>query len=252
MGLDGIIKSVEAYLREFIAFLASFFFPKSRQQTYDDANHTAVFAILSSVLGAYLWYHYIAPDGGAGIDLLSTVIDSLLRWFSLGVALYALLVVLTVEATFMHTVLGTMKVISIAHIVAIYLGYLAASTVWYFLPHESAMLGVYIAYGFEWIFVAIYIPREAIPAADDRRNQLWEVLAARVLFMTIFTILAVMPLKVRHDCYKYYVDKYPQFLSGQVQEADYPPLCHALVTQMEARRKRDEAAKAGRGAQPET
>jgi len=235
MDVDGIVKSVETYLREFITFLASFFFPKARHQKFDDANNTAVFAILSSVFGAYLWSHYIAHDSGGGEDLLGIVIDSLLRWFSLGVVLYVLLHAVKVDATFLHTVLGTVKVLSVAHIVAIYLGYMLATTIWFFLPQQSANLAAYIAYGVEWVFVAVYLPREAVPA-PEQPPVWWRVAIARFLFMVLLTLIIITPLAIRKDCYAYYSDNYQDILAGRLTEQSYPPLCQDMFAQMDKRR----------------
>ena len=234
MDIDGMVKSVETYLRQFIIFLASFFYPRSRNQEYDDANNTAVFAILSAGFGAYLWNHYITHDSATGADLFGVVVDSLLRWFSLGVVLYAMLAVLQVEATFMHTVLGTMKVIAIAHIVAIYLGYLITSALWVFFRDLSANFAAGTAYIFELIFVVLYIPREALPR-PYHKTPMWKLVIACLVFYAIFTMLVAMPYVIRNKCYDFYRTNYPAYWAGKMKPEDAPDICQGMIKKLQGK-----------------
>lgn len=169
MEADKIISSVEKYVREFILYLLSFFW-SGRSDGDDDpivevANKTIIFSVISAAAGAYLWNRYIYGSDGSVLSLAGVITDSVLRWLSFGLFLYALMRLARFQPHILLPVLSVFKVFAVAHVVAIFGSYLAKNAFWMFLPRSDYLLfgphrSAQVAYALQAVLMILYMPRE--------------------------------------------------------------------------------------------
>lgn len=193
---DKFINSVEKYVREFVLYLLSFFWAGKHDSEHDplldSINKTFVFAIISATVGAYLWNRYIYGNSGTVHDLAALLTDTLLRWFSYGLLLFALLRAFRIRPHILLPMLAVFKVFSVAHVIAIFGSYLVKNTLWMFL-HSSEYLqsgsrnAAIAAYLMQTALIFIYMPREvaAITGSDAGRASRWTVTALFLLAVTL-------------------------------------------------------------------
>lgn len=197
MDVDKTIAAVERYLRRFIVFILSFFkreLAKEEDEVYDDLNNTVIFSIMSAMLGAYMWKRYInfqlhdeVMGSKKGSGFAELVIDSLIRWISLGILLFAILAIFRIKARVVPTVIAVLKVYAISHVLAIYLAYVSINLVWTFSDEaffkQSAPFWVAIvSYALNILFLTIFLPREILQISGVT-ELLWRKIAATVVFL---------------------------------------------------------------------
>lgn len=215
MDVEGIISALEKYLREFIVYLVTFFRPTVKEEVYDDHenyNKSVIFAIFSTAMGAYMWSRYILEERENTKDIFGLMVDNLLKWLSFGILLYLVIRIFKKNVPIVRTVISVVKVFAVAHVIGIYLAYIATNAVWMFsteqCDNEMAMkISAMWAYLIELLIVMIYLPREvkAMVGPQTGRAKRW---AINTLFLTLLTILVLTPLGVwlgelpeeQHNC----------------------------------------------------
>lgn len=201
MDLDKIVALTEKYLREFILYIVSFFWKPNNGQhenpIFDDLNRSVIFAIISAIVGSYLWNRYIVGGTGKSDDVIGLVVDNLLRWISLGLLLFGLLRLASIRLHILTPILSVLKIFSVAHVTAIYAAYVIIHTVGVFtVPNDFNRIAqnwsVVSAYVLEILILWTYFPRESgnyvIMGANKLRT--WVV---TILFLTIVTVVVAIP-----------------------------------------------------------
>jgi hypothetical protein len=198
MDVDKAIDAVEKYLREFLLFLISFFWrgddSGDTDPRYDSLNKSMIFAMLSATMGSYLWTRHF---GGADDDVLGVLVDNVLRWISLGLLLYAILRLTGITVHILLPVIATVKVLSVAHVSAVYIGYIAVSCAWMFVTPAQRdtflpMIGVCVSYAIDLIIPVLYLPKEIfsfIPTDTASRTRRYIV---NGLFLVILAIVILV------------------------------------------------------------
>ncbi|WP_426165157.1 hypothetical protein [Sandarakinorhabdus sp. DWP1-3-1] len=207
---DKFINSVEKYVREFVLYLLSFFwggrYDSENDPLLDSINKTFVFAIISATVGAYLWNRYIYGNSGTVHDLAALLTDTLLRWFSYGLLLFALLRAFRIRPHILLPMLAVFKVFSVAHVIAIFGSYLVKNTLWMFL-HSSEYLqsgsrnAAIAAYLLQTTLIFLYMPREiAAIAGTAGRATRWMVTALFLLAVSLVVFANFLdPLAARQS-----------------------------------------------------
>ncbi len=201
MEVESIVSALEKYLREFIVYLVKFFRPSTEGEVYDDHenyNKSVIFAIFSTAIGAYLWNRYIIHASTKSSDIFGIMVDNFLKWVSLGVLLYLVIKLLMRGVPIVKTVISVVKVFSVAHVIGIYMAYVALNAFWTFAPPEdfaanSTAISMSAAYLIELAILWIYLPREirAIVGAETARWRRW---AIDGVYLTLITIVMLIPL----------------------------------------------------------
>jgi hypothetical protein len=192
MNIYDIVSTTEKYFREFILYLLSFFYPKDSENAISETdpllNKSIVFSLLSAIFGAYIWNIYI-QDGREKFDILRYVVDKGLLWISIGILLYLIGRMLKIKLPLMSAVLCILRVVPVAHIVAIYSAYCARPIFKLFLGGHGAYEASYIAYIIEIIILFFYLPKEtkAIATEYPKRGQ-FAGLIASVIFLFIIVV----------------------------------------------------------------
>lgn len=199
MEVDKIIDSIEKYVREFILYILSFFWVGRNDVETDPVleplNRTAIFAVLSAVVGAYLWNCYIYDRQGGVHDLPRILTDTLLRWLSFGLFLYGLMYVCGLRVHILMPILAVFKVFSVAHILAIFTAYLARNGVWIVSTPDSHLqfgprYAARTAYVVQAVLITIYMPREIKSIAPTTIRPTIRS-AITVLFLVVTSIIAL-------------------------------------------------------------
>lgn len=236
MDIDKMVVAFEKYLREFILYLLSFFRRTTGEDReavdFDIVSKSAVFAILSAVLGSYLWNRHIAVPQGLGdciagriavtlenqvrleqcasllklrsqtFDLVGTAVDYLLRWLSYGVVLYLILRLLKQKVSILGATLSVLKVFAVGTILSIYIAYLVTNGCAVANKHDIFSCGsqddyfaAHRAYQFQLLFVWWYMTREIIGFALPKEGKIPSGLAAFLfaLFVTVAQIDRLLP-----------------------------------------------------------
>ena len=198
MEVDKVIEAVEKYLREFVLFLVEFFWhgrgSKARDPQIESLNRSMTFALLSAAMGAYLWDRHF---GVGKSDTLGILVDDLLRWISLGVLLYGLLRLCRVHVHILIPVILVVKVFAVAHVLGIYVGYLAKSTANYVAPDCLTVTairraGVVFGYGTELVILLLYLHREmptVLPGSVSARRRA----AIELPFLLVMAAVVAVP-----------------------------------------------------------
>ena len=200
MEVEGIISALEKYLREFIVYLVTFFRPTISEEIYDDHenyNKSVVFAIFSTTIGAYMWSRYILHEQNNTKDIFGLMVDNLLKWVSFGILLYLIIRIFKKSIPIVGTVISVVKVFSVAHVIGIYMAYLAINTVWMF-SSEQCEKDVAIQISSSWAYIIelgilwIYLPREvrAMVGPNVGRRKRWSI---DIVFLTLLSILVLTP-----------------------------------------------------------
>ncbi len=204
MEYEKIIDAVEKYLRKFIVFILSFFHSDSAATELDLApdivNDVALFSIISIVLGAYIWYFLLQGQTKCKIDLPRIVLNSILVWLSVGIISIFVFRSLFLKVSLVSVVLSTFKVLSISHILAIYLGFVAFKMMNFDTPSAAQGGASRLTDVALILLYAIFYPRELyqttvranIPSNGKRRILVASALSAILPVFMGFTHLANM------------------------------------------------------------
>lgn len=203
MDIDKIVTLTEKYLREFVLYIVSFFSGKgaSAEDTdFDDMNRSVIFALISGLVGSYLWNRYVAAQSGHVDDLIGVLTDNLVRWLTLGLVLFAILRMLRVATHILPPILSALKVLAVAHIIASFAGYLGIKILGFFAKpghfDAAANASATIAYLIQLLVVWIYIPREI--SAICGMAPKWK----RVVASVAFAVMASLPTIIRYAVQK--------------------------------------------------
>lgn len=203
MDVEKIIAALEKYLREFIVYLVTFFRPSVTEEIYDDHenyNKSVIFAIISTAIGAYMWSRYILKEPNNTKDIFGLMIDSLLMWISYGILLYLVIRMFGRAVPIVRTVISVVKVFAVAHVIGIYMAYIALGATVLFSSIEcgeqhSTGLSMAAAFLIELAILWIYMPREVrqILGPEVRRRQRWPI---NLTFMAVLTFAQLSVLAV--------------------------------------------------------
>lgn len=202
MELEKIIQGIEKYCREFIVYLVSFFWvgksPIDTDPILEDLNQTVIFAIMSAAFGAYLWDIYIYDQAGEIHDLARVLTDTLLKWLSYGLLLFAVMTVFRLQVPVLKPILCVLRVFSVAYILSILCAYLARNAIW-LVTHTSfnrqygAHAAAKFSYAVHALLVLFYLPREiAAIMPPDTRRLLRHATVAIVLTVNSVVTLAIL------------------------------------------------------------
>ena len=200
MEVEGVIAALEKYLREFIVYLVTFFRPAAGEEIYDDHenyNKSVIFAIFSTTIGAYMWSRYILHEQNNTKDIFGLMVDNLLKWVSFGILLYLIMRIFTKAVPIVGTVISVVKVFSVAHVIGIYMAYVAINTIW-MLSTEQCEKDLAMQISSSWAYVielgilCIYLPREvrAMVGPKVGRGKRWSI---NIVFLTLLSILVLTP-----------------------------------------------------------
>lgn len=208
MDVEGFIAALEKYLREFIVYLVTFFRPAVTEEVYDDHenyNKSVIFAIFSTAIGAYMWSRYILQEPNNTKDIFGLMIDSMLMWVSYGILLFLIIRLFGREVPIVRTVISVVKVFSVAHVIGIYMAYIALGATVLFSTidcarEHSAATSMACAFGMELLILYIYMPRELkqILGTTVGRRRRWPINLAflGVLTLAQLSVLTVMEMKL--------------------------------------------------------
>jgi len=200
MDIGKAIEMAETYLREFILYLVSFFHRSDKADdqeiVFTDLHRSVVFAIVSAVVGAYMWERYINSQAGLTQDITGILADNMLRWLSLGITLFALLRLCRVRVQILVPILAVLKVFSVAHIVAIYVAYLVGSVVEKVPALERTFpmtpaSPIAAAYGVELLILWFYFWRETRQFAPVGSTRTGRILAT-FLFLCLVSVIVLI------------------------------------------------------------
>lgn len=223
MDFGRAVELAEKYLREFVVFFVAFLTRsevKEDDLALDEMQQGIVFAIMSAILSAYLWYALvtqplseIVAQGGDGtdqvirdaveksgaLDLDFTLIltQSLLSWFTLGVFFALLLRAFGVGFRISEPFLIVFRLFAISRLVGVYAGYVTLNLFEWFpsvqLEYSHSLMWPIIAgYLVQDLVVWIYIwwdaRRLSVSSSRIRTN------LAVLVFLVITTIVGLIPL----------------------------------------------------------
>lgn len=229
MDVEKVIAALEKYLREFIVYLVTFFRPTVTEEIYDDHenyNKSVIFAIFSTAIGAYMWSRYILQEPKNTKDIFGLMIDSLLMWVSFGILLFVIIRLFGREVPIVRTVISVVKVFSVAHVIGIYMAYIALGATVLFstldcAKEHSAATSMASAYLIELGILFIYMPRELKqtlgPAVSKRRRLPINLTFMAVLTFAQLSILAVSEMKLPEGSHRCSIDV-SRALSGGPEE----------------------------------
>ncbi|WP_309623667.1 hypothetical protein [Novosphingobium sp.] len=199
MDVEKVIAALEKYLREFIVYLVTFFRPTVTEEIYDDHenyNKSVIFAIFSTAMGAFMWSRYILHEPNSAKDIFGLMVDNLLKWVSFGILLFVIVRLFRRSIPIVRTVIAVVKVFSVAHVIAIYLAYLAINFFW--LWSEPACrevaevsVGTITTYLIEMLFIWIYLPREVVVLAGATAGRTNRI-AINAMFLGILSLVIVV------------------------------------------------------------
>ena len=212
MDVDKAIAAVERYLRQFIAFIVSFIRKDTETEEdalYADLNATVIFSIMGAFLGAYMWKRYIQFESHkeAASGLIEIAADSLLRWISLGLALFFVLFLFRIKSHVVTSVIALLKAYVVSHVLSVYVGYIVKSLFWIFVDERNftddyaAFLAALTAWGLNVILVTIFVPREIGKLMPDSATVAVRV-SSIIVYMSIIYIYFALN----------FVDKYYELL----------------------------------------
>lgn len=201
MEVENIISALEKYLREFIVYLVKFFRPSVDGEVYDDHenyNKSVIFAIFSTAIGAYLWNRYIILASTKSSDIFGIMVDNFLKWVSFGVLLYLVIKPLVRTVPIVRTVISVVKVFSVAHVIGIYMAYVALNAFWLIARPEdfaanSTQISMSAAYVIELVILWFYLPREIRSIVGDGSAR-WRRWVIDGVYLTLISILMLIPL----------------------------------------------------------
>lgn len=202
MDFSKTIELSEKYLREFVLYLVSFF--RGREEEHDDnlalndMNRSVLFAIMSAVLGAYLWDVLILEKHGVDEDIGVILAETLMRWLSLGLVLYFLMRVLGVKVHIILPILAVFRVFAISRIAGVYAAYLVDSLL-YGAPiieqtNRAAISAPFaIAYVVQLMILWVYFWRETAGFVQEG-DAVGRRYLATFLFLVVVTIVVLIPI----------------------------------------------------------
>lgn len=200
MEVEGVIAALEKYLREFIVYLVTFFRPSVNEEIYDDHenyNKSVIFAIFSTTIGAYMWSRYILHEENNTKDIFGLMVDNLLKWVSFGILLYLIIRIFSKAIPIVGTVISVVKVFSVAHVIGIYMAYVATNAIWMLSTEQcdkdlAMQISSSWAYFIELGILFIYLPREvrAMVGPKVMAAKRW---AIDIVFLTLLSFLVLTP-----------------------------------------------------------
>jgi len=203
MDFGKAVELAEKYVREFVLYILFFFRGRETEEEEDvlalsDMNRSMVFAIMSAILGAYLWQVLVIDLPKFEDDIGIVLAKAMMRWLTLGLVLYFLMRLFGIRVHIIVPILSVFRVFSVSRIAGVGAAYVMSGLVYAFqlnfwLGEVVNAFPFVTAYAVQFFIIWIYFWRETADYGGQEGFVLRRFLAT-LFFILIATAVVLIPI----------------------------------------------------------